>query len=200
MNTNSYEQYWLVYASQISWQVHSKSNWVDFEAHGGSPATLLAWVECESCGRIDKPDHEFDYPGDSGGGRRAICTCTLTTGGEASPPADDCAATGIRSRSVAVEQCWGPMPTESQLRDAELRRRIGQLIDSGRLPCMIPASILGGYGSGKRCTACDQPITPSQIEYETHTESRRLNLHLGCHVLWQLECQTRLKATGAIAS
>jgi hypothetical protein len=30
----------------------------------GRPATLIAWVECESYGRIDKAAHEFNYPGD----------------------------------------------------------------------------------------------------------------------------------------
>jgi hypothetical protein len=30
----------------------------------GRPATLLAWIDCESCGRIDKPAHEFNYPED----------------------------------------------------------------------------------------------------------------------------------------
>ena len=29
------------------------------------PATLIAWIECESCGRIDKPDCEFNYPADT---------------------------------------------------------------------------------------------------------------------------------------
>jgi len=30
----------------------------------GRPAFLNAWIECESCGRIDKPAHEFNYPED----------------------------------------------------------------------------------------------------------------------------------------
>lgn len=30
----------------------------------GRPATLLAWIECELCGRIDKPAHEFNHPED----------------------------------------------------------------------------------------------------------------------------------------
>jgi len=25
---------------------------------------LTAWIECESCGRIDKPAHDFAYPVD----------------------------------------------------------------------------------------------------------------------------------------
>lgn len=84
------------------------------------------------------------------------------------------------------------MPTESQLRDAELRRRIGEKIDADLLPVLIPASIGGGHGSGAQCAACDQPITSTQVEYSTATKSGELNMHLGCHVIWQIECVARL--------
>lgn len=30
----------------------------------GRPATLIVWIECKSCGRIDKAAHEFNYPDD----------------------------------------------------------------------------------------------------------------------------------------
>jgi hypothetical protein len=30
----------------------------------GRPATMLVWFECATCGRIDKPAHDFDYPKD----------------------------------------------------------------------------------------------------------------------------------------
>jgi len=30
--------------------------------YAGRPATLLVWFECATCGRIDKPVHEFPYP------------------------------------------------------------------------------------------------------------------------------------------
>jgi hypothetical protein len=29
-----------------------------------APHPLVAWIECVSCGRIDKPAHDFDYPAD----------------------------------------------------------------------------------------------------------------------------------------
>jgi hypothetical protein len=32
--------------------------------HTGRPAALIARIECESCGRIDKPAREFNYPED----------------------------------------------------------------------------------------------------------------------------------------
>jgi len=34
----------------------------------GRPATLSAWIECESCGRIEQSAHEFHYPDDMGDG------------------------------------------------------------------------------------------------------------------------------------
>jgi hypothetical protein len=30
----------------------------------GRPAGLIAWIECEFCGRIDKAAHDFNYPVD----------------------------------------------------------------------------------------------------------------------------------------
>ncbi len=30
----------------------------------GRPAVLVAWVECEVCGRIDEPAYEFSFPDD----------------------------------------------------------------------------------------------------------------------------------------
>jgi hypothetical protein len=82
------------------------------------------------------------------------------------------------------------MPTESQLRDTALRLRVRERIENGRLPMIVPSQIAGGYGSGRVCAACDDPITSSQVEYEVNDErnGNRLSFHLGCHVVWQLEC------------
>jgi hypothetical protein len=30
----------------------------------GRPSTIVAWIECESCGRIEKAAHDFHYPAD----------------------------------------------------------------------------------------------------------------------------------------
>ena len=89
------------------------------------------------------------------------------------------------------------MPTESQLRDPALRARIRQRIDEGGLPVTVPKKINAGYGTGSRCAACDQPITRSQVEYDIDEvpAGAPLHLHLGCHVLWQIECVERLRAT-----
>jgi hypothetical protein len=34
----------------------------------GRPPVLIAWIECESCGRIDKAAHDFNYPADIAAG------------------------------------------------------------------------------------------------------------------------------------
>lgn len=82
------------------------------------------------------------------------------------------------------------MPTESQLQDTALRQRVRQLLENGHLPVKLPRRVRAGYGSGRLCDACDQPITSTQVEYEVEDESdgRRLSLHMGCHVIWQIEC------------
>ena len=82
------------------------------------------------------------------------------------------------------------MPPESQLRDQDLRLRVRRLIEKGVLPVMVPKQIVGGYGSGHLCVACEKPITGTQVEYEIEDcrNGRRLSFHFGCHVVWQMEC------------
>lgn len=81
------------------------------------------------------------------------------------------------------------MPTESQLRD-ELRRRVRQYLERGRLPMLVPEEVAAGYGSGRMCAACDEPITSTQVEYEVDDcrGGVRLRFHLNCHSAWRLEC------------
>ena len=87
------------------------------------------------------------------------------------------------------------MPTESQIVDAELRARIGRLIDEARLPLMKPTRIFAGAGSGTKCAGCGQPMTADQVEYEVPPAQTgvSVHLHLGCFVLWQLECTARTR-------
>ena len=89
------------------------------------------------------------------------------------------------------------MPTESQLQDPRLRQHVCELIENGRLPVMLSEHISAGYGSGHRCVACDLPITNVQIEYEVSDcrDGRPLSFHMGCHVVWQLECAQRRAKT-----
>jgi hypothetical protein len=82
------------------------------------------------------------------------------------------------------------MPIESWLRDTALRLLIRQLVESGRLPVLLPRQIAAGYGSGRLCCACDDPIASTQVEYEVddYRDGGRLWFHRGCHMAWQLEC------------
>ncbi len=89
------------------------------------------------------------------------------------------------------------MPTESQLRDIELRARIRQRIDKGHLHVFVPSIIHAGYGSGATCEGCEQAITRDQVQYEVADPSDGIpiKLHLGCHVLWQMECNAPRSAS-----
>jgi hypothetical protein len=86
------------------------------------------------------------------------------------------------------------MPIESQLLDTEVRRQIGERLDSGLLPRMLPEKIFAGYGSGSLCAACSQPITATQVQYDIEHSGGTLSLHFACHMIWQIECQLRIKA------
>ena len=46
-----------------------------------------------------------------------------------------------------------------------------------------------GIGSGKACTACEQPILPSQAEYEIayYDERPAIRFHVLCHSAWEAE-------------
>ena len=91
------------------------------------------------------------------------------------------------------------MPTESQIRDRELRSRVRKRIENGRLPLILSRDIAAGHGSGKNtCAACDQLITRDHIEYEVQSTRIPVPLlfHFGCHVVWQIECAKRLPHLG----
>jgi hypothetical protein len=89
------------------------------------------------------------------------------------------------------------MPNGYQLLDATLREHISQRVAKGRLPVTFPEHFEAGVPrSGSKCHACDQPITSRQIAcgVEDRRHGRRLTLHLGCHVLWQIECLKRVQS------
>ena len=89
------------------------------------------------------------------------------------------------------------MPTKSQLHEESLRARIRQKVHDGALPLVIPETIQAGYGFDCECSACGQPITSEEIEYEIAHSHRaiKLSLHRGCYVLWQIEC-VELRCSG----
>jgi len=76
------------------------------------------------------------------------------------------------------------------LGDIDLRRRVRELIQAGSLPAKKTQEIAAGYGSGRICAACGKPVTAEQVEYDVEDSrtSGRLQFHLGCHAVWQLEC------------
>jgi len=81
------------------------------------------------------------------------------------------------------------------LPDAELRSRVQQRIEDGRLPLLRPERIEAGYGSEDKCCACGEPIEPSKIEYEIAAlDGQRLKFHFACYMIWQSECSRRLRA------
>jgi len=88
------------------------------------------------------------------------------------------------------------MLIEYPLPDLERHARIRRRIDEGRLPVHLPDRINAGHGSGSTCTACDQPISTGDIEYDIEDPRNgiaRLSLHLECYLLWQIECVKRIR-------
>jgi len=87
------------------------------------------------------------------------------------------------------------MPTEPVLPESELRARVVQRIESGRLPLVLSTHIEAGYGSGGLCVLCDQPIVADKIEYDVidPRTGEALRLHFACHLAWQRECAVRLR-------
>jgi hypothetical protein len=87
------------------------------------------------------------------------------------------------------------MPTEPVLPESELRDRVLQRIEEGRLPILLSTSIEAGYGQGRECDLCDQPIAADKVEYDVTVsgDGRRLHFHFACHAAWQRECAPRLK-------
>jgi hypothetical protein len=69
--------------------------------------------------------------------------------------------------------------------DAVVREKLR----AGRLPREQPLKFWTSIGSGKPCAACDEPILPSQTQYEGQYYDDRapLFLHVRCHQLWDAE-------------
>lgn len=81
---------------------------------------------------------------------------------------------------------------------ADLRARAREQLNSGRLPTRVVESVAAGYGSpGKICSLCEEPITPTQVEYEVvgYVE-QPLILHMTCYAAWRDECLQRAPRIG----
>jgi hypothetical protein len=87
------------------------------------------------------------------------------------------------------------VPTEPVLPESELRSRVLQRIEDGRLPVMLSNIIYAGYGQGIQCDLCGQPIAADKIEYDVTAPGgvEWLHFHFACHSAWQRECALRLQ-------
>jgi hypothetical protein len=47
------------------------------------------------------------------------------------------------------------------------------------------------HGTGHTCAACDEQITSAQMECAVEGAGIPLWFHLGCRLIWQLECAQR---------
>lgn len=62
-----------------------------------------------------------------------------------------------------------------------------QYVTSGRLPHVLPKSVLAGRGCAGTCSLCGQIVEPAHIEYElTGSGGETYHLHIRCHAIWQL--------------
>jgi hypothetical protein len=68
---------------------------------------------------------------------------------------------------------------------------IANKLDSGVLPKEPPAKVYAGLGAGAPCSACEDPILPTLVQYEFTVDQRTFRLHFGCFSLWEAECRRR---------
>ena len=94
------------------------------------------------------------------------------------------------------------MPTEPVLPETELHARVLRLIEEGHLPLVLSTHIDAGYGAGRRCDLCAQPIVADKIEYDVTDpgSGRRLHFHFACHSAWQRECALHLRHSASNSS
>ncbi len=70
----------------------------------------------------------------------------------------------------------------------DLGHRVRAKLDAGFLPFEKAEKTFAGYGTGLRCHGCDDPIGPSQIEYEkVFADGATFLFHSGCAGLYEGE-------------
>jgi hypothetical protein len=61
-------------------------------------------------------------------------------------------------------------------------------LQAGKLPITSAVKVWGGQGNGSPCDVCEQPILPTDIEYETEMSgARTYRFHSRCLGLWHEE-------------
>jgi hypothetical protein len=71
-----------------------------------------------------------------------------------------------------------PFPSDAPL-------KIRERLDRGTLPHEPPGKMYAGHGENQLCDGCDEPIGPSQVQYEFDADGRTIRFHLGCAGLWE---------------
>jgi hypothetical protein len=75
-------------------------------------------------------------------------------------------------------------------------RPLGSLVRtklaSGLLPTAEPDKLFAGYGTGRACSVCEEPLLAAQTEYEfTDPSGVTFRFHVGCYGLWEGERRRR---------
>jgi hypothetical protein len=61
-------------------------------------------------------------------------------------------------------------------------------IQAGKLPITDPVKVWAGQGGGTPCDVCDQPVMPTDTEYETEMSgARSFRFHSRCLGVWHQE-------------
>jgi hypothetical protein len=91
-------------------------------------------------------------------------------------------------------------PREPHERRARVRHLIGERLRSGVLPRFRGQRTYGGRGEGAGCGCCDEPIAPSDVQYDVDQRDaaegevpervRSIPMHLPCYRLWVEESET----------
>jgi hypothetical protein len=77
----------------------------------------------------------------------------------------------------------------------DVARSIRAKIAAGRLPLPAnpPGKVWVGRGNGRPCDACDQPITDTEMEYETDLPTgQTIRFHRPCIEAWHTERAHRM--------
>jgi hypothetical protein len=65
-------------------------------------------------------------------------------------------------------------------------QRIAERLNSGQLAAAASVKLWAGFGNGKDCDGCGDPIGPADVEHEHDlADGGTIRLHAPCSVLWQ---------------
>jgi hypothetical protein len=80
------------------------------------------------------------------------------------------------------------------MEEEEVRAKVREVLQAGKLPNRRPDSTWGGSGVGAPCAVCDLPITHDQLEFEiqfAHDGANpgidKYHVHVRCFAAWEFE-------------